>query len=730
MRVRKINYYHYICIAITVALIAMAVFAHSEAFLRLWQALKDLWTSICYLVLSVFGIEYDGVTVTALPPPSATAPFPETPKEFASNWGDYWKLFASEDNLLNYLFYAIIIFAGILQVLSFVFPLVLFCYFAIKKYFSSQNNNYAKDTQPLKRVKRFSAKTYLLIKRWLVGLIAFLKEKQAYLAVWIITLLLMFNILSVVISFLAFYLYFSISFDVGSLYTHTYKTAIDLRPLFSFWPAYIIMIPLALAIFNRSRKRTAYKRLNRMESINTGFVASLPLVVLICNSMGAGKTTLMTDMALSLQAYFRYKAYELLLENDLKFPYFPYINLENEIKVGMARGYIRNLATVRRFIRSKHKKFTHNPCKEKCFGYDFKRYGTEYYDGLKLLHLFDVLESYACLYLIYSINTCYFISNYSVRDDSVKIDMGNFPMWDTDFFKRDPRFKNSIHRFAHILDYEMLRLSKRILDDPTVAGALDFGIIIETEAGKNWGNYDELKTVNATAEETNQKNDGHNMSLRMMRHPATVDGFCFRRYLMDEQRPVDLSKDMRALVTVIHVGPTSEERLTIRPFFVEELLHDSVDGRFRRFYEKHRLKRGDNTLLCHIFKTVASKLHGYYKRTYNVFGYKVSKLKVGSGADIENRAELISHDYYIMPKKIYSNRFNTACYQAFFEQGALNAKWGLQDFPTYASLTASPEELDAQHSYFIPKMKGITNGIGARKNMKPPKPNKSNTTEL
>ena len=50
---------------------------------------------------------------------------------------------------------------------------------------------------------------------------------------------------------------------------------------------------------------------------------------MICGTMGQKKTTAITDMTLSQEKMFRDKAFDKLLENDMKFPYFPYINLEN-----------------------------------------------------------------------------------------------------------------------------------------------------------------------------------------------------------------------------------------------------------------------------------------------------------------------------------------------------------------------------------------------------------------
>ena len=86
---------------------------------------------------------------------------------------------------------------------------------------------------------------------------------------------------------------------------------------------------------DRWRKRIAMRRLRHMERLNTTFILERSLCSMFVGSMGKGKTTLITDISLSTESIFRNKAYEMMLEIDLKFPNFPYILLENELKQGM-----------------------------------------------------------------------------------------------------------------------------------------------------------------------------------------------------------------------------------------------------------------------------------------------------------------------------------------------------------------------------------------------------------
>ena len=163
-------------------------------------------------------------------------------------------------------------------------------------------------------------------------------------------------------------------------------------------------------------------------------------------------------MALSQEVMFRDKAFEKILENDLKFPAFPWCNLENELRRAMEYHEVYNLATIRQFIAKKAARWQKAQTRERLFGYDFERYGLTYNDKLKVVNVWEIVEIYAQLYFIYIIQSSLLIANYSVRVDGVLADLGNFPLWNADFFKRDSRLIDSYSRHAHILDFDSLRL--------------------------------------------------------------------------------------------------------------------------------------------------------------------------------------------------------------------------------------------------------------------------------
>ena len=423
-------------------------------------------------------------------------------------------------------------------------------------------------------------------------------------------------------------------------------------------------------------------------------------------------------MALSQEAMLRDKAFEKILENDLKFPNFPWVNLENAIKCEMGKHTVYNLATVRKYVRhlaacfytarksksvyksiKRHLKKQYNLRYDNlCFGYDYERYGFTYDDKLKITDIWETAETYAQLYFIYVIQSSLIISNYSVRTDGVLSDIGNFPLWNEDFFRRDSRFAESYSRHAHIVDFDSLRLGRKVIEENINADSFEFGVVVITEVGKERGNSIELSEKKKKDETTNQKNDLFNSWLKMVRHSATVDNFPFVRVITDEQRPESWGADARDLCEIVHIRESGETRLAMPFFSLAELLYDWFFGKFTGLYYEYRYNRADNTLSMYLLKGLTAFIRKYYGGIYNRFGYCRLSVDVESGTQ-DGQAE--SNKYYLMSKKIYSKRFSTDCFSDFFTEKALRSPVGIDDLPEYSTEKATFDELSEQNSYFI-----------------------------
>ena len=696
---KKINYRHYICAGITLGCIAILVFCFPYAFQRLIESLRDFGLSCAYYFCDIF-LEENTIVVTVndLSETPVVIPFdfPGTWEEFQVAWGKYWELFITGENAVDYL----ILISDILYYVSYgilcFLPVGIALFFLLRSQFRKPNNDYNKDSRPLRAWKKFSLKVKTPAVEWAKDFIAFVLESY-WLKSWIWIFAFAFNLISIVIEFFAFYLYFVVSFDFLGVFVQLYKLVVDLFPMIDFVPLWIWCI-VALVVFNVVRKNIGYRVLAFLENCNRAFIKILSIVCIICGTMGKKKTTVLTDIGLSQEVMFRDEAFKRILEQDLKFPNFPWINLENELKASFEHHQVYNLATVRRFVRKKRRRFLKNPCREKIFDYDYEFYGLTYDNSLYIEDVWDVLETYAQLYFVYIIKSSLLITNYSVSVSNVLSDIGNFPLWNTDFFKHDSRLIDSYYRHSHIIDHDALRLGKIILERNPLANSFDFGCILITEIGKERGNALDMQEKKKKDEGTNQKNDLFNSWLKMIRHSGTIDFFPFVKVFTDDQRPESWGADARQLSQILHIEETEDKRLAMPGFALEELLYHLFFSKFQGDYYDYRYNRGDNCLFMYAFHNLVALFNRHYKRTYNTFGY--SRVKIGV-EDGRQDGVVKDYYYYLCDKKIYSKRFSTDCFADFFEYKNLQSAYGINDLPEYRTEKAGIDELERQHSYFV-----------------------------
>lgn len=699
--IRKLNYRHYISMAITLSCIAFSIFRFSPMFFRLLESLKDFGLSIAFYFFEMINLDNHGITptVTKL---SELQEFNILPFFLPENF-ELFKIKISIwfQTLLNFRTYAeyfgragnfLVVFS---QVFLIIMPFILVLFFLLKNNFKRQNNDYNKDSRPLQIFKRISSRTFHPVKNWVISFMDFLNNHSYYPLLWLIIWAYNLNLFSIFLSALAYFFYFSVSIDLLNLYIQVYKLLLDLVPAITFLPLWLWIIA-GLWIFDRYRKNIADRRLRSFESLNRQFIQNTPIVLMIVGTMGKKKTTMLTDIALSQQVMFRDKAFEMILENDLKFPNFPWINMEIEFKQAMKFHQVYNLATAKKWLKKKAMRF--NGKREKCFDYDFEKYGLFYDDKLKEVNLFDVLEIYVQLYFIYVIQSSLLLANYSIREDNLLSDLGNFPMWNSDFFDRDSRLIDSFSRHSHIIDFDSLRLGKTIVEDSRMSGAFEFGVVVMTEAGKERGNMLDTQEMKKYTEDTNQKNDLFNLWEKMVRHSATVDNFPFVKVIMDEQRPMSLGADARELCEIIHIRESNDSGLSLPFFAVGELLYDLVLSKFERMYYEYRFLRADNTLFLYLFKNLSAKLQSYYKGIQNRYGFTRLTVQIESGTMDGNFQKKY---YYLMNKKIYSKRFSTDCFSDYFNERSEHCSIGLNDIPEYLTEKATFRELLQQNSYFM-----------------------------
>jgi len=682
-------------IAVIVASIALIPFFFRYAHLRIWESCVAFGNSFKYYISELLGLELHGeITVNDFTQQPFNLPLnlPRTWGEFTTNISGYWGLFFSMENFSAYMGKVADVLFYITKIILIVMPVFLIGFIVSIFLPKKQNNDYAKESKALQRFKRFEIRVCKPVSVWVKEFIGFVRDNGYYLKIIAWIWAYSFNVIAIVISFFAYYLYFISALKTATIYIQLCKLLMDV----SVVPAFLWCV-LGFVLFLKLRRAIGYSRLEHMEMKDRGFINESPIVLMLCGTMGSKKTTIVTDMTLSTEIMFRDKAYEKILDCDLKFPYFPWINLERDIKHAIDVHYVYNLATCKVFIRSLRRRFRRKRGGY-IFGYDYKRYGMEYNDGLAVQDIWEVLESYAQLYFIYVIESSLIISNYSIRTDNIIDDIGNFPLWDTDLFRRDSRYIDAYSRHAHVLDFDALRLGKKLIENNKYKDFFEFGIIDITEIGKERGNMLELQNIKKNDGNCNQKNDGFNDWLKLIRHSATVDNYPFVRVLTDDQRPESWGADARQLTDIIHSAECSELRLSMPFFFVEDLIVNLLYNGFVKRYRKYRYDRGDYTLPMYLYHGIISKLYRYQKRVYNTFGYMKVNAEVEAGTQ---DGKIKQHLYYLMPKKIYSKRFSTDCFCDFFDEKALRSAVGLNDIDEFKSEKATFNELMQENSYFF-----------------------------
>ena len=683
-------------IALTIAFILLGVFAFGVAYQRVFEALIDLYGGFKYYFCVLFGLEPSELpSVTDYSKVMGwTEILPSDFDGFKVNTAAYFSMLFSKENFLSWLSVTGAKVSAWAKVLTIFLPCVVVLIIVVKRIYATPNTRHNKDTFPLRIYKAVTGHTTEPLKRFLRQYFEFVKQHNSIWIIWLVIWVFNLNFATVITEFFAFYFYFAVSFDFKAIYTQIVKLFIDSQVIVKHVPFWIILVFVWL-IFERWRKNLATAKLRRMENANRGFINDLPIVSMTCGSMGKKKTTIITDMALSQEVMFRNVAYGKLQETDMKFPNFGWIAFEMELRKCMEHGTVYNLAMVKEWIKTKRARYEkhHNDLLQ-LYGYDSERYGLYYRDGLKTSYIFDVLSIYAQLYFIYVIQSSLIVANYSIREDNRLIDGGNFPVWNTDFFSKNPRPS----RHAHILDFDILRLGKKVLENNPNAGSFEFGVVAITEVGKERGNNLELKEVKKGTEETNQKNDLFNSWLKMCRHSATVDNYPFIKVFTDEQRPSSWGADARELCDIVHIVSSGSTRLALPFFTIEDMLNEWLFNRFINLYEDFRFNRGDNTLLIYLLKKVTAFVYRRNTVIYNTYGYSISNIEKERGT-MDGKTE--KKKYYLMNKKIYSQRFSTDCFSDYFNELAKGTHIGMNDYTEYATEKASVQELKRQNSYFI-----------------------------
>ena len=745
------SYFYYICTVLTLGLIALGFLRFPNAIGRLVESCRDLGLSVAYTFCDLLGIE-TGITPTVntlpdysylhlgnlfeqvkewflsffqetptipdvpapSPPSQPSIPTPDVPlpskwEIFKENWALYWQAFTNEKNLLLYYYYLLWYFSIALSVVMIVIPLWKGGKKLFLKLYFREKVGVDRESLPLRIWHWIYAHVLFYIGKFFVDGFYFAKEHDTLWRFWALLAMLYFNVLTITLEFIAYYIFFIAAQELATLYTQVYKLVLDLKPFVSFVTIIGAIIFLICLLFHWSKK-IGYERLEHNERKNRGFINELGIVTYIYAEMGEGKTTMLTSMGLSNEVQLRDDALEVILECDTCFPNFPWARLESLLKKAYAHHLVYDKWSCIRFVKSLQEQFIENPCRENIFGYDIDRYPLTFDNKKYVEDIWETIQDYALAYTIYTTQSALIISNYSIRVDSLMLDLGNFPIWDCDFFKRDSRLIDSFSRHSHILDYDMVRLGCQMLKDNPNRYAFGWGVWVYTELDKEAKNTLEQQEMKATDEECNQKNDLMHVMFKMSRHACMIRFRNFIRIIADMQRVENITANLRQVGQVALITDKEEKAVTLPWFSAWKIFSPallSIKSRLDNLHVNERFLRSDERLLTGSLERIRAAIGQWETRTVGVFGCRVLKIELQTGR-MDGKVKL--REYAIQDKKDYAKRNGSDCMAGVFEsRGELNTI-GLDDMAEYADYIATQDELLKQNSYVQRELKKYEGG--------------------
>lgn len=569
----------------------------------------------------------------------------------------------------------------ILIIILLFIPMILIFFLFSYRYFKNQEKRVGKVSKFLRFVDRIND-VYKKIKFNFLDFINWFVNNKYTRFLFMFFVLYFTNLFNVFIAFISYYLYLCVSLDFISLYIQFKRFFIDISFLFKdyliiFW--LILFGFVSYFIF----KDIAERRISYYFVRDVHFIDSLGLLTFITGVMAKGKTTLLTDFAITQEVIFKNKAKDELVKFSLYFPNIDFSLYENMLDDAFENHLIFSLSSCKDWIKDHVKaEYLH----------DFK-----YFNGVTVITLFDVLYNYALLYWVYVSPTSFINSNYAIRSSLLVFSREHFMEWSDDLLNPTPDlFSFSI--YSHVLDFNNFRSKKKINNRLDYSLSNDIGVFVFDEVGKERLNQVEMEDIKKSSIVANQKNDGFNLSLKMARHRATINNYPFIKFFMAEQRMQSLNADARELNDIVlEIQKDSKEKNVFPFWFFISFFLDILESFLKKIYLKYRHNRDDLNLFFQILKNSLSFILKTKEKIMNRYGVKILKIKLYDG----NQNFIKDDKYYLIYRKIYSSRFSTDAFSDYYYQKGRESKIGLNDLPSYSMHRATLDELKLQNSYFI-----------------------------
>lgn len=738
---KKNKTYAVIGACLIVASLLFSVFRFQISAIRLWQSLKDFGLSVVYYTFSMADI-YGGVQPTVTQIPSEMPQLlPIEWEEFKALFFEFWKALGSWSNFTVFLEWLVgkIVKATPWTYFILLIVMLIAVLFALKILMLGKPKRWVEDkqerppTKPLRAWLWLEDRIFYPLARFIKDYWAWLKKKKRLIVVLILIWAYNFNASAILCELLAyiFYLGPAITDPVykPNFYSQIVKLVLDLSVMINFLP-WFIELYVGLKIVNKWRRKTGDKRLEKKDDKNGQLLEDNPGTIFIQAPPRFGKGLVGTDMVLKQEVKFRADARDDMRQCRIEFPYFPWDRLERFMRQAIdrhvlytkegTRDFIDGLQFMHRFssemdpwivegIRYRLKSFCGYEYDDFLFGYDWKKHGTSFNNGIVMVSLFESLVDYAQLYFVYDAPTSLIFSTQGVRVDFKRKTIGYRPKYDLNYLKRKPEEVDEISIYSHIKNADSERLGRRIAPENLLANGYEIAVAYEPEIDKERGNQITLAGVSANSEEVNQRNDLYGWEEKMHNHAAMIRYRPYYRKIIDAQRDGAVAADVTEMTMGFQIVESKKEKVVIPFFWIEKTLYEPLKKIYDKLDDELSYMGEPRTLFAHLVTRLYMPIARRYRQLSNAYGTqeKVMRIKNGQTGEIVNNKVV----WTVINRRAKAKRYTTdGILNLYRKRVVYRSTGGLNDFETFKGIRNTDVELKKTNGLFYRDFPKYFNG--------------------
>lgn len=509
------------------------------------------------------------------------------------------------------------------------------------------------------------------------------------------------NLPILALDILSNYFYFLAGFDLNIVWQSVLIIVLDFLPAYFSIPLIIRLIALYL-IFDFVRIRNANNRLQDILDKDISFLEETGNAVLITGASGVGKNAMSTCLTL---IYGDIMLPNMLLgimqEIERKFPFANYDAFSKLVDKKTSSKVFRTQDDIYNYFSKLNVAFKKTKDLSLYFYPNDEQFET--WDELTIERFTGAIVDWCLAYFFYNVKDPLSVSNYTIIFNSKENPEEHyFNVNKTDMLQENP--DDYMNRQTNkIINFDFLRLGKK-MDTYAVNQDYipDIGVYSITEAGKERGDTETLKSAKREANGANTKNDLFNERLKIWRHPSTIRFRTLFKLIMDDQQNIAINSDLRKCFE--NILTLDRNKMNVKTCLHSWWLESYVCKIILSSYDKYSLHRKEiklrQSLPNYLLKKIVNFINTYYMRRFNHYTYTECNVYNMNGSTAGVSEEVNNKTLFIINKIAYSGRYETASLKKLFLSQMRNARLSFEDLHSFEFKTPSSDEYKEMRSYF------------------------------